>query len=289
NRVVTAVSGMIGLVPTLKAIEAGKIIALANKETLVAGGELVMKALEKHSGRMYPVDSEHSAIFQGLMGNENNPIYKIVLTASGGPFRDATKEMLENATLEQALKHPNWSMGKKVTIDSATLMNKGLEVIEAKWLFDLQPDQIEVVVHPQSIVHSLVEFEDHSSMAQMGYPDMKVPIQLALFYPKRVQNQLKSLRLDQVKELTFYGPDTDLFPCLALAYDALETSGTMPAVLNAANEIAVEQFLNREIRFVDIPKKLERVMNRHRPISNPSLQDVLDVDQWARKAVREKS
>ena len=283
----TAVSGMIGLQPTLAAIDAGIDIALANKETLVAGGQIVMDAAASKGVSLLPVDSEHCAIFQCLMGNKHEEIDRIIITASGGPFRGQTREQLQSVTLAQALKHPNWSMGKKITIDSATLMNKGLEVIEAKWLFNLSNNQIDVVVHPQSIIHSMVEFIDHSTMAQLGLPDMALPIQIAFFYPDRIANDRPALDFSQVRELTFEDPDPIAFPCLQLAYDALETGGTMACALNAANEVAVARFLNQEIHFLDIPRINRLVMEKHQLITNPSLNDVLAVDSWAREIARE--
>ena len=282
NLLLTAVSGMIGLQPTLAAINAGIDIALANKETLVAGGQIVMDVAAAKGVSLLPVDSEHCAIFQCLMGNKHEEIDRIIITASGGPFRGQTREQLKTVTLAQALKHPNWSMGKKITIDSATLMNKGLEVIEAKWLFNLSNNQIDVVVHPQSIIHSMVEFIDHSTMAQMGMPDMALPIQIAFFYPDRIANNRQALDFSQVRELTFEDPDLIAFPCLQLAYDALEIGGTMACVLNAANEIAVARFLNQEIDFLDIPRINRLVMEKHQVITNPGLDDVLAVDKWAR-------
>lgn len=279
----TAVSGMIGLQPTLAAINAGIDIALANKETLVAGGQLVMDAAAASGVSLLPVDSEHCAIFQCLMGNKHEEIDRIIITASGGPFRGYSHKQLESVTLAQALKHPNWSMGKKITIDSATLMNKGLEVIEAKWLFNLRNNQIDVVVHPQSIVHSMVEFIDHSTIAQLGLPDMALPIQIAFFYPERVANNRPALDFSQIRELTFSEPDRIAFPCLQLAYDALEIGGTMACVLNAANEIAVSRFLNQEISFLDIPRINRQVMEQHQVIVHPNLDDVLAADAWARE------
>ena len=234
--IVTAVSGMIGLKPTVAAIKSKKTIALANKETLVTGGDYIMNLAKEYNAQILPVDSEHSAIFQSLIGSSNKKINKIILTASGGPFRGKDLSFLQNVTLEDALKHPNWSMGKKITIDSATLMNKGLEVIEAKFLFDVNPEQIEVVVHKESILHSGVEFCDHSTIAQLGLPDMKIPIQFALFYPERVPNKFKSLSLMDIGNLTFEKPDRRVFKCLDLAFDSLKVGGTMPTVLNAANE-----------------------------------------------------
>lgn len=283
----TAVSGMIGLQPTLAAINAGIDIALANKETLVAGGQIVIDAAAAKGVSLLPVDSEHCAIFQCLMGNKHQEIDRIIITASGGPFRGQTREQLESVTLAQALKHPNWSMGKKITIDSATLMNKGLEVIEAKWLFNLSIDQIDVVVHPQSIIHSMVEFIDHSTIAQLGLPDMALPIQIAFFYPDRIANNRPALDFNQVRELTFEEPDRIAFPCLQLAYEALESGGTMACVLNAANEISVARFLNQEIHFLDIPRINRLVMEKHQVISNPNLDDVLAVDNWARQIAGE--
>lgn len=280
DTVVNSVVGNIGLVPTVSAIKAKKNIALANKETLVTSGELVMKLLKENNVNMYPVDSEHSAIFQSLQGNEGNKIDKIFLTASGGPFRNW--EDVSNVTVDDALNHPNWDMGKKITIDSATLMNKGLEVIEAKWLFDVDLEQIEVLVHPQSIVHSMVGYEDGAVIAQLGLPDMKVPIQYALTYPKRVKNSFPKINFLEHNNLTFEKPRIDKFPCLALAYRAIKTGGTMPAVLNAANEIAVGRFINREIGFTDIPKLIEIAMNAYTVKYNYTIDDVLEVDAWAR-------
>ncbi|WP_420797532.1 1-deoxy-D-xylulose-5-phosphate reductoisomerase [Acetobacterium fimetarium] len=285
----TAVSGMIGLRPTLAAIERGIDIALANKETLVAGGQIVMAAAARKGVAILPVDSEHCAIFQCLMGNRHEEIKRIIITASGGPFRGQNTAALQAVTLEQALKHPNWSMGKKITIDSATLMNKGLEVIEARWLFDLRRDQIDVVVHPQSIIHSMVEFIDHSTMAQLGMPDMALPIQIAFFYPDRIANNRQALDFSQVRELTFEAPDPVTFPCLQLAYDALDAGGSMTCVLNAANEVAVAKFLNKEIHFLDIPRINRQVMEKHQVIANPTLEDVLAADAWAREIAMETS
>ena len=281
DTVVNSVVGNIGLVPTVEAIKAKKNIALANKETLVTSGELVMKLLKENNVKMYPVDSEHSAIFQSLQGNEGNKIDKIFLTASGGPFR--TWDDVSKVTVDDALKHPNWNMGKKITIDSATLMNKGLEVIEAKWLFDVELDQIEVVVHPQSIVHSMVGYEDGAVIAQLGLPDMKVPIQYALTYPKRVKNSFPKINFFEYNNLTFEKPKIDKFPCLSLAYRAIKIGGTMPTVLNAANEIAVARFINREISFTDIPKLIEMAMNAYTVKYNYTIEDVLEADKWARE------
>jgi len=289
QRIVTAIPGMAGLIPTIEAIKKGKDIALANKETLVAGGNVVMNLADRCGVKIYPVDSEHSAIFQCLMGNQRKYLSKIILTASGGPFRDYDIKQLEGVAVEKALKHPNLSMVKKVTIDSSTLMNKGLEVIEAKWLFDLKPAEIDVVIHPQSIIHSLVEFKDHSSMAQLGEPDMRVAIQLALLYPERHENNTKSLNLAEIGALEFRKPDVNKFRCLKLAYDALEAGGSMPVVLNSANEVMVDKCLNKEVSFLDIPKIIESVMNKHIPVRNPELEEILEIDDWARKAASEKS
>lgn len=285
--IVTAVSGMIGLQPTVAAIKKGKTIALANKETLVTGGKYIMDLSKKYNAPILPVDSEHSAIFQCLMANKNKEIHKILLTASGGPFRGKNEDYLKTVTVEDALKHPSWSMGKKITIDSATLMNKGLEVIEAKFLFDIEPEQIEVVVHPQSIVHSGVEFIDHSTIAQMGHPDMRVPIQFALFYPNRVNNNYKSLSLAEIGNLTFEKPDANTFKCLSLAYESLKIGGTMPAVLNASNEVCVKLFLDKKISFLDIGNINEKVMLSHRSVEIDSVETVLQVERWAKQVAEE--
>lgn len=280
--VINAVVGAIGVQPTIKAIEAGKNIGIANKETLVTAGEVVTAKAEKNNIRLLPLDSEHNAIFQALQGEEQKTVNKIILTASGGPFRTASGQDLEQVTVKKALDHPNWDMGGKITIDSATLMNKGLEVIEARWLFDLEFDKIETVVHPQSIIHSLVEFNDHSMLAELGVPDMKVPIQYVLTYPDRKPNQLESLDLAEVGKLTFEEPKTDLFPCLKYAYQAGKQGGSMPAVLNAANEVAVHKFLQNKLKFVAIPQVVKQVMDNHNLITNPSLIEILEADQWAR-------
>ncbi|WP_408954516.1 1-deoxy-D-xylulose-5-phosphate reductoisomerase [Natroniella sp. ANB-PHB2] len=286
--VVNAVVGAVGVKPTLEAIRVGNDIGLANKEALVTAGEIVMREATEYGVNILPIDSEHNAIFQALQGEEKEQVSRVILTASGGPFREVSAVDLEEVTVKQALNHPNWDMGGKITIDSATLMNKGLEVIEAKWLFDLDFEQIDVVVHPQSIVHSLVEYKDHSMLAELGLPDMKVPIQYALTYPKRKKNQLKSLDLAQVGKLTFEEPRRDLFPCLDFAYQAGRVGGTMPAVLNAANEVAVAQFLNNQLRFIEIPQIIEKVMKRHQPIITPTLDDILAADSWARKQARKE-
>ena len=276
--VLTAMVGYAGLKPTIAAIVAGKDIALANKETLVVAGELITKLAQQKGVNIYPVDSEHSAIFQCLVGDFHNPIEKIILTASGGPFRGKKIEDLQGVTVEQALKHPNWSMGAKITIDSATLMNKGLEVIEAKWLFNLRPDQIDVVVHPQSIVHSAVQFTDGSIKAQMGVPDMKLPIQYALAYPQRLQNPFKRFSFMDYPSLTFEQPDRATFGNLDLAFESLEMGGNASCALNAANEVTVQAFLDHKITFLqiaEINKTCLRTINR---VENPNLQDLIDTD-----------
>ena len=282
--VLNSLMGMRGLVPTYHAIESGKDIALANKETLVAGGELVMNLAGEKGVRLLPVDSEHSAIFQCLEGNRDKKIRRILLTASGGPFRGYTYEDLEGVTAAQALKHPNWSMGKKITIDSATMMNKGLEVIEARWLFDVPSEDIQVLVHPQSIVHSAVEFEDTSILAQMGLPDMRVPISVALGYPDRLDFGGRSLNLfTDFKALTFEEPDPEVFRCLKLAFEALKEGGSYTAYMNGANEILVERFLRGEISFTDIGEKLEKLLENHDPIYNLSLDNVVETDRLSRE------
>lgn len=281
--VVTSITGTIGLIPTIEAIKAGKDIALANKETLVAGGELVMTLVRQYGVRMLPVDSEHSAIFQCLHGNNHEDVRKLILTASGGPFLNKPGHELAAVRVEDALKHPNWSMGRKITIDSATLMNKGLEVIEARWLFDVTFDRIEVVVHPQSIIHSMVEYVDGSVIAQMGAPDMRIPIQYALTFPERWSNDLPKLNLLTVGELSFQKPRSDEFPCLNLAFEAGRCGGTKPAVMNAANEEAVAMFLSGRIGFMDIPELVEKTMAKHTCIPNPSIEDILQSDRWARE------
>ncbi|MBP3889177.1 MAG: 1-deoxy-D-xylulose-5-phosphate reductoisomerase [Cellulosilyticum sp.] len=287
--VVTAVVGMIGLLPTIEAIKAGKTIALANKETLVTAGDLVMGLAREKGVDILPVDSEHSAIFQSLQGNTHKSIDRLILTASGGPFRTYTKEQLQEVTVEQALKHPNWVMGSKITIDSASLMNKGLEVIEAKHLFDVKPSEIDVVVHKESIVHSMVAYKDGSVIAQLGMPDMRHPIAYALNYPERRQaTYIEKLDLVKIGALSFEAPRIDDFPCLKLAYDALEEGGTMGAVLNAANEIVVASFLNKEISFLQIPEFIHRTMDQHICISKPSLEQILESDRWAREYCREQ-
>lgn len=276
--------GDVGLRPTVEAIKNGKNIALANKETLVTAGQYIMDLIKKHNTKILPVDSEHSAIFQCLQGSNDRELRKILLTASGGPFRTKTKEELEKVTLEEALKHPNWSMGKKITVDSSTLANKGLEVIEAKWLFDVEPKQIEVVVHPQSIVHSMVEFCDCSIIAQLGEPDMKVPIQYALSYPSRVTSHFENTSFFG-KTLTFEEPNLENFRALQYAYDALNTGGLIPTVFNSANEVAVANFLDKKINFVDIQNVIYNTMNEYinKNIKNYTLEDVFTCDKNARE------
>ncbi|MTI40940.1 1-deoxy-D-xylulose-5-phosphate reductoisomerase [Fulvivirga lutimaris] len=280
--VLTALVGYSGVRPTIKAIESGKSIALANKETLVVAGELITKLAEEKGVNIYPVDSEHSAIFQCLVGEFHNPIEKIILTASGGPFRGKTREELLTVTKAQALKHPNWDMGAKVTIDSASLMNKGLEVIEAKWLFGLKADQIEVIVHPQSIIHSMVQFEDGSIKAQMGLPDMKLPIQFAMGFPDRLTSDFPRFNFTQYPALTFEQPDMKTFRNLGLAFDALDQGGNMPCILNAANEIAVEEFLKDNIGFLEMSDVVEQCMSNIAFIKAPSYEDYVQTDREVR-------
>jgi 1-deoxy-D-xylulose-5-phosphate reductoisomerase len=289
---VTAVVGFLGVKPTLAAIAKGKIIALANKETMVAAGHLVISSAKEHNAKIVPVDSEHSAIFQSLWasilrGRVEEEVEKLLLTGSGGPFRTWSTEALKNATISDALKHPNWSMGAKITIDSATLMNKGLEIIEARWLFDLPASKIEVIIHPQSILHSAVEFVDGSIVGQMGLPDMRLPIHYALFYPERIaSNRVPKLSLSELKDLTFEKPDPVRFRCLGLAQEAAAGDDTRACVLNAANEIAVDSFLKGDIKFLQIAETLERVLDEHKPIKSPPLEDILECDKWARAKAR---
>lgn len=280
---VSAMVGALGLLPTLAAIEAGKDIGLANKETLVMAGQLVMRAVEQAAVQLLPIDSEHSAIFQALEAGRRADLRKILLTASGGPFRGLDSTRLAEVTAAEALRHPNWSMGRKISIDSATLMNKGLEVIEARWLFDLPEDRIGVVVHPQSIIHSMVEYRDSSILAQMGLPDMRLPIHYAFNYPQREPSTLPRLDFSQLTALTFEAPDTERFPCLALAYGALRAGGTMPCVLNAANEAMVARYLAGEVGFYAISEAVERVMASHDPIADYTLEDLLALDAEARR------
>ncbi len=280
--VISAIVGAAGLKPTLKALESGKNVALANKESLVIAGELMTRKAREKKVSLFPVDSEHSAIFQALQGNRRQDVRRIILTASGGPFLKKSKESLSTVTVEEALNHPNWKMGSKISIDSATLMNKGLEVIEALWFFDLSPEKIAVHVHPQSIVHSMVEYIDGSVMAQLGVPDMRTAISYAMAYPERVECGVKSLDLLKAGSLDFYPPDLEKFPSLRLAYEAIRVGKTMPAVLNAANEVAVARFLNREISFTKIPVLVEKTMQKHKPFALNALGDVMEADQWAR-------
>jgi 1-deoxy-D-xylulose-5-phosphate reductoisomerase len=281
--VISSIVGAAGLIPTIAAIEAGKDVGLANKEALVMAGEIVMKKARKNKVKIIPVDSEHSAIFQCLEGRRIADVKRIILTASGGPFLNKNKKDLKFIAAKDALKHPNWRMGKKISIDSATLMNKGFEVIEAFWLFNLPPEKIDVVVHPQSIVHSLIEFKDLSCLAQMSMPDMRGPISYALAYPERIEGPIKGLELHRLQSLTFSKPDKRNFPCLSYAYDALRVGGTMPCVLNAANEIAVNAFLRGSIRFNDIPSIIKRTLRDHLVSSASSLKKVLAADMWARE------
>lgn len=285
--VLTAMVGFSGLRPTIAAIEAHKTIALANKETLVVAGELIKDLALRHHAPIIPVDSEHSAIFQSIMG-EQSPIEKLILTASGGPFRTFTREQLATVTREQALKHPNWDMGAKITIDSASMMNKGFEVIEAKWLFDVRPDQIEVVVHPQSVVHSAVQFEDGAVKAQLGVPDMRVPIQLAFSYPERLKSSFDRLDFVQASPLTFEAPDTERFRNLALAYVALDRGGNMPCILNAANEIVNRAFLENRIGFLQMSTIIEEIMQQVSFLATPTLEDYFETDAEARRYAAEK-
>jgi 1-deoxy-D-xylulose-5-phosphate reductoisomerase len=287
--VVTAVVGMIGIRPTIEAIKAGKDIALANKETLVTAGHIIMPLIKEHNVRLLPVDSEHSAIFQALNGESRNRISKIILTASGGPFRGKKKRDLETVSVEDALRHPNWSMGRKITIDSSTMVNKGLEVIEAKWLFHVDLDRIQVVIQPQSVIHSAVEFEDGGIVAQMGTPDMKLPIQYALFYPERRSLKGERLNLFQLGKLTFEEPDYETFRGLQLAFDALREGGSLPTVYNAANECAVAKFLNREIGYLEITELIDAAMKNHKKINNPSITEILNIEKETYDFIRLKT
>ena len=281
--ILTALVGFAGLIPTIEAIKHKKNIALANKETLVVAGEIITTLAEKHNVKILPVDSEHSAIFQCLLGEDYKLIEKIYLTASGGPFRGMTKKQLKYIKKEQALKHPNWSMGNKITIDSATLMNKGLEAIEAKWLFDLKPKQIDIIVHPQSIIHSFVQFVDGSIKAQLGLPDMRLPIQFALSYPQRFHSKFERFNFANYPIITFEKPDIEVFSCLGLAMEALRKGGNLPCILNAANEVAVEAFLKDAIGFLDIAEIIDKTMNTIEFMSHPSIDDYIECDRIARK------
>lgn len=283
DMVLTAMVGYAGLKPTISAIKAGKVIALANKETLVVAGELINRLVQQYKTAILPVDSEHSAVFQCLAGEAGNRIEKVILTASGGPFRNYTIEELRHVTKEQALKHPNWQMGAKITIDSASMMNKGFEVIEAKWLFGVRPDQIEVVVHPQSVIHSMVQFEDSSIKAQLGMPDMRLPIQYAFSYPDRVHASFERLDFMRFNNLTFERPDTERFRNLALAYEAMHKGGNMPCILNAANEVAVDAFLHDRISFLGMSDLIEQVMSTVSYLSAPDYEDYVQTDREARR------
>ncbi|MCP9448733.1 MAG: 1-deoxy-D-xylulose-5-phosphate reductoisomerase [Nitrospira sp.] len=281
--VISAIVGAAGLVPTLAAIRSGKHIALANKEPMVMAGKLMQTEARKHGVRIFPVDSEHSAIFQSLEGHRLQDVRRLILTASGGALWPLTKEQLSDVTPERALQHPNWKMGSKITIDSATLMNKGLEVVEARWLFDIPESRIDVLIHRESIIHSLVEYEDRSVIAQLGLPDMRTPISYAMRYPERMPLDLPSLDLTEIGKLTFCKPDHDRFPCLSLGYESLRIGGTMPAAMNAANEVAVEAFLNGGIRFIEIPEVIRHTMDAHTHRDLVDLEDALEADRWARE------
>lgn len=287
DMVVSAIAGTLGLQPTIEAILAGKDIGLANKEALVSGGALVMRLVKERGVQLIPIDSEHSAIFQCLKGEKKSSVRRIVLTSSGGPFRNRTREQLENITVEEALNHPTWKMGPKVTIDSSTLMNKGLEVIEAYWLFNMPLDKIEVIIHPQSIIHSLVEFEDFSMLAQMGVPNMIVPIQYALTYPDRFPGLLEPFDFLKHPKLEFSAPDPAKFRCLALAYEALRLGGSLPCYMNAANEVLVQRFLEGELSWVDIGIQLERLMSRHQAVPADDLETILAIDAQARQEAQQ--
>lgn len=284
--VLTAVVGMIGIKPTIAAIEARKDIALANKETLVTAGHIIMSLAKEKGVNILPVDSEHSAIFQSLQGNKKSQVSKIILTASGGPFRNSTLQELKHVTVAEALKHPNWSMGRKITIDSATMVNKGLEVIEAKWLFDVDFDDIDVVIQPQSLIHSMVEYVDGGIIAQLGTPDMKLPIQYAFFYPDRRYLEGKRVNFAEIGSISFQKPDTEKFKGFALAYDAGRAGGTMPTIYNAANELAVSKFLNEEIKYLDIAELIKEAMSSHKVIDNPTLEQILEAEKEAHACVR---
>lgn len=287
DTVISAITGAAGLVPTYAAIRAGKNIALANKETMVMAGPLVMEEAKRRGVAVLPVDSEHSAILQCLQGHARDDVRRVILTASGGPFKDFSHEEMEKATPEQALKHPNWNMGPKITVDSATLMNKGLELIEAKWLFELDIHQIHILIHPQSVVHSMVEYRDGSIIAQLGIPDMITPISYALSYPRHVDTPLRALDLEEIGTLRFMKPDTRKFRCLELALRAAEIGDSMPAVLNGANEVAVDLFLKGRIGFLQIPSLIERTMDAHRPFVIDRIEKVMEADAWAREKAAE--
>ena len=285
--VINALVGAVGLLPSFAAIESGKDLAIANKETLVMAGDLLTRDAKEKNVKILPIDSEHSAILQCLSSGEKNEVKRLILTASGGPFLKRKKKDWKNIKVNEALSHPTWEMGKKITVDSATLMNKGLEVIEAHWLFDMPADKIKVLIHPQSIVHSMVEFVDGSLIGQMSIPDMRIPIQYALFYPERLPTNNKPLDLTQIKTLSFFEPDQKKFPGLEICYQALEIGGTAPAVLSASNEIAVKAFLDEKISFVDICKIVKKTLKKHEVVENPNLDDILNADRWARETAEE--
>jgi len=286
DTVISAMTGAAGLLPTYEAIKAGKDIALANKETMVMAGHLIMTAVKKNGVSLVPIDSEHSAVLQSLQGHKKEDLRRVILTASGGPFRDVPMEQMTTITPAQALNHPNWHMGPKISIDSATMMNKGLETIEAKWLFDLEMAQIGILIHPQSVVHSMVEYNDGSVIAQLGIPDMMIPISYALSFPHHLKNSLSTLRLEEIRMLNFEKPDMKKFPCLELAFRAAKIGSSMPAVLNAANEIAVESFLDGKIAFLDIPELIDKSMEAHQPHHVETIEMVMAADRWARKTAR---
>jgi 1-deoxy-D-xylulose-5-phosphate reductoisomerase len=286
DQVVSAIVGAGGLIPTLSAVKAGKTVALANKESLVMAGKILMEEAERNHARILPVDSEHSAIFQALLGHQREDVHRLILTASGGPFLNLPTARLHEVTVREALSHPHWEMGKKITIDSASLMNKGLEVIEAHWLFNIPVDKIVVQIHPQSVVHSMVEYVDGSIVAQMGIADMRIPIAYALSFPRRLNLNLPPLDLPLTGGLTFFEPDTERFPCLPLAYQSIEVGETMPAILNAANEIAVNAFLEGSIKFTQVPLLLQQVMGEHQVKEVHTIEDVLRADHWARERAR---
>jgi 1-deoxy-D-xylulose-5-phosphate reductoisomerase len=286
---VNALVGFSGLIPTIAAIKSGKDVALANKESLVVAGELIYSLLAKSRTNLLPIDSEHSAILQCIQGEPLEKVTKLILTASGGPFREHSKDLFGSVTIEEALNHPNWKMGNKITIDSATLMNKGFEIIEAKWLFNISVENIEVLIHPQSIIHSMVEFSDGSVKAQLGVPDMKVPIQYALTYPERVASDFPRVDFTQLKNLTFEQPDFDKFECLQLAYDVIKLGGSYPVVLNASNEAAVDLFLNKKIKFTDIPYLIKSALGKHDNHTKLDLDNIIAIDGWSRKYVYESA
>jgi 1-deoxy-D-xylulose-5-phosphate reductoisomerase len=286
---VNALVGFSGLIPTIESIKHGKDIALANKESLVVAGELIIELLRKTNSHLLPIDSEHSAILQCIQGEPYNQISKLILTASGGPFRAKSKEHMESVSSEEALNHPNWKMGNKITIDSATLMNKGFEIIEAKWLFDIEVEKIDILIHPQSIIHSMVEFSDGSVKAQMGVPDMKIPIQYAITYPDRVKSDYPRLKLADLKNLTFEHPDFDKFECLNLAYDVIRLGGSYPVVLNGSNEAAVELFLNKKIKFLQIPYLIKSALDKHSNHNRLHLENIIEIDRWSREFVYESA